>query len=455
MNLLNRITTSLFLFIALLVCLPLRGEATQQTSYMLSEQPVIRVGIWSNQSNVLVSADTDFSLVNARTKEILGKFVGKEKVSITAKDGQISINGKSISAGAAIRIEPALTDGDHYIEVNRKRYRGTMTIQRTNNKQGLTVVNALPLEQYLYGIVPDEMPSEWPLESIKAQSVAARTFALYNLHKHEDDGYDVCATVSCQVYGGKSSETTQATKAVDATYGQVILYEGKPIQASYHSSGGGFTENSENVWLTPVPYLRGVVDYDQKSPGFKWEKQLTPAELAAALSRSGYNIGAIKSIELSALKTAPMNEPDRGISGRVKKLTILGSTGTTSIAGNEFRNMLGLKSTLFDIQVILPVDKSVDVKITDSAGDREMKKIEINLPPRQEKGLLLDKQGVHRLSGRSGEIIVITGSGGGHGLGLSQWGAKAMAESASQTDPTYFKEILKHYYQSTIVKKVY
>lgn len=450
----KRLIFSLITLTVLLAIMTLTAYASPQSGYQLAEQPIIKVGIWSNQSNVLVSADTRFAITNEKTKEILGTFPGKEKVSITVNNEQIFLNGKPVLA-TSLKVEPSLTDGNHYVEVNRKQYRGTITLHRTTGKMGLTVVNTLPLEQYLYGIVPDEMPSEWPAEAVKAQAVAARTFALYNLHKHAADGYDVCATVDCQVYGGKSSETEQATKAVDSTYGQVILYNEKPIQAFFHSSSGGFTENSENVWGTAFPYLRAVADYDQKSPASKWEKNLLPADLSAALKREGYNIGEVRAIELSVLQSLPVSDPDRGISGRVKSIRMIGDKGSATLTGTKFRTLFGLKSTLFDIKVIIPLDKSVDVRITDSYGDREMKSIEINLPPRQETGLLNEKQNIRRITGRPGEMIVVTGSGWGHGLGLSQWGAKGMAEKGPAGDPTYFKEILKHYYQSTVIKKVY
>ena len=112
-----------------------------------------------------------------------------------------------------ISIVVAMDSNDQTIEVNKRRYRGNIDIHPTNGKQGLTVVNTLPLEQYLYGIIAKEMSPEWPLEAVKSQAVAARTYALYNFNKHNEDGYDVCATSNCQVYGGSESETPRAIRA--------------------------------------------------------------------------------------------------------------------------------------------------------------------------------------------------------------------------------------------------
>jgi len=419
-----------------------------------STEPTIKVGLWANQSNLVISADGNFTIVNRETREVLGQFAAKEKVNVSIKDSRITVNGVAVAVNE-LGIKLKTIAGDHYIEVNKRRYRGNIDIHRTVNKTGLTVVNTLPLEQYLYGIIAEEISPEWPLEAVKAQAVAARTYALYSLKKHQQDGYDVCATTDCQVYGGINSESVRAIKAVDDTHGQVVVYQGKPIPAFFHASAGGYTENSENVWGTYYSFLRGVEDYDKNAPHYKWEKQLRPAELAEALQRAGYNIGSLRAIVLSPYGQPPLNAFDRGVSGRVKTIKFIGTNNTVQVPGNKLRSILALNSTAFDIKIVVPVEKDIEFRITDSAGDRATKKIEINLPPQEEKGLLNDKEDMHRISGRAGETIVLTGYGWGHGLGMSQWGAKAMAEKAPPGDTTYFKEILKHYYQSTEIKKVY
>lgn len=413
----------------------------------------IRVGIWSNQRNILVSADVGYKIVNDDNNKTLGTFPANEKAAIAYSDGAFTLNGKKIDA-VKLKIQKAKNDEEYSIEVNNKKYRGDISIHITNGNAGMTVINTLPVEKYLYGIIAKEISPNWPLEAVKAQAVAARTYALYNKNKHQNDGYDVCATTDCQVYGGRESEVPRGIKAVDTTADQVIVYQGKLIPAYFHSSSGGYTENSETVWGTYLPYLRGVVDYDQDSPQYKWEKQVTPNELEEALSRAGYSIGTIKAIGISPLTAQPVSTVDRGISGRVKIIRFIGSNGSIQLTGEKLRKILSLKSSLFDIRIMLPVQKSIEFEISDGIGNYGSKKVEINLPPRSEKGYFTDKEDIHRISGRANEIIIISGYGWGHGIGLSQWGAKAMAEKGPQEDPTYFKEILKHYYQGVEVKKL-
>ena len=425
----NYILVPIALVIAFWVA-PVQAASLEQT---------IRVGILSNQEHVLISSDTNFAMLNGETGQWIAHLDAGEKATITVEEGSITINGKKtkdVTSNIIKVIDFSLLtfkDNDgHYFEVNKKQYRGNIDIHLTHGKTGLTIVNTLPIEQYLDGVIASEMPSSWHLEALKAQTVAARTYALYNLNKHQGDDYDVCATTDCQVYGGLGSESPQVSKAVDETAGQVIMNQGKVIPAYFHSSSGGYTENSENVWGTYQPYLRGTIDYDQKSPQYKWEKKLTVSELQAAMNKAGYTIGNIKAIELAPLTDKPMSNPERGVSGRVKVIQFIGSTSSAKLTGEQLRKILDLKSTLFDVAVSAP-----------------------NLLPIRGQSLNTDKKGVHQMSGKSNETIVISGFGWGHGLGLSQWGAKAMAEQGPQGDTTYFKEILKHYYQGTTIEKVY
>lgn len=416
--------------------------------------PLIEVGLWSGQANILLSAESDFSLVDAADKEILGSFKAKDKVSVSFKDGRILVNGKPTTAREVAVRKPDGAD-QAAIEVNKRLYRGAITLHRTAGKNGLTVVNTLPVEQYLYGIIAKEISPAWPLEAVKAQAVAARTYAIYSFGKHHDDGYDVCATTDCQVYGGRTSEETRAIQAVDATFGLVAVYQGKPIPAYFHGSGGGYTENSENVWGTAHPVLRAVVDYDDKSPHYRWEKAITTKELTETLLSAGYNVGTLQTIELSILTKPPVTAPDRGVSGRVKEIRFSGSGGSYLLTGNKLRSILSLNSTLFDVKVFLPTEKAVQLEITDRYSDKDIKTMEINVPPLPERNLPTDKPNVRRIGGRPNETVVFTGYGWGHGLGLSQWGAKAMADKASPADTEYFKTILKHYYSGIEIKKWY
>jgi stage II sporulation protein D len=440
-------TTLLVLGFLLLALLPVAAEAGP------SGQPLIKVGLWSNQTSVILSADAGFSIADADSKDILGSYKAKEKVTVKFAAAGLVVNGQPVAAREITVVLPAKAPAG--IEVNRREYRGTVSVRRTVGKNGLTVVNTLPLEEYIYGIIAREISPAWPLEAVKAQAVAARTYALYSLGKHRDDGYDVCATTDCQVYGGMTAEDARATKAVDDTRGLVVAYKGKPIPAYFHGSGGGYTENSENVWGGHHPALRAVIDYDEESPHYSWEKQFTQKEIEAALASAGIKIGALQAIELSPLTKPPVNASDRGVSGRITELRLIGSAGNTVVSGTKLRTVLGLNSTLFDIKVVLPSEKAVKFEITDSYGDRDTKTVPINTKPLPEKGFSVDKPDIRRVTGRTNETIIFTGFGWGHGIGLSQWGAKAMAERAPTGNTAYFKEILKHYYTGVEIQKLY
>lgn len=412
-------------------------------------EPTIRVGLWTKQSSIYISSEAPFSLKNIDNGQVVGQYEANTKVYITVKDNKVMVNDKLVKL-KTMEISLQENNVDAGINVNKKNYRGKVTLTNVN-KEGLTVINTLPIEQYLYSIVPSEMPASWHLEAVKSQAVAARTFALNNMHKHEAEGYDVCATTHCQVYNGKTVEMDRSTKAVDDTNGLVMLYKGKPISAVFHSSAGGKTENSEDVWGSYLPYLRSVEDYDQGAPNYKWEKKMTPSEVQNKLQAAGYSIGTLQAIEVSQLNKDSKNANDRSASGRIKTIGFISDKGSINLEGNKARSILGLNSTLFDVSLVVPNEKKIDVQI----GMYYKKNIDVNLPPYKEKGLMTDKENTRRITGRPGELILFNGFGWGHGLGLSQWGSKAMAEKSPETNSLYFKEILRHYYQGIEIKKVY
>lgn len=424
------------------------GVASAKEAQYLSA-PEIRVGLWTKQSSIYLSSEVPFVIRNLDDQKIIGKYDAHTKIFVTIKDDTILINNKKVKTDRLFVALEKHVD-EQAIEVNKKKYRGGIALIN-QKKAGLTAINIVPIEQYLYSIVPGEMPASWPLEAVKSQAIAARTFVLSSLNKHEQDGYQVCATTHCQVYGGKTAELERSTKAVDDTNGLVMLYQGKPITAAFHSSSGGFTENSEDVWGTYSPYLRSVVDYDEGMPQYQWEKKMTPKEMQDKLKAMGYAIGNLQAIEISPLNRNGQNAGDRSARGRIKNIRFIGDQGNVSLTGSQARSVFSLNSTWFDINLIVSVDKKIDVPI----GMYYKKNIDVDLPPYQEKGLMTDKKNIRRITGRSDETIVINGYGWGHGLGLSQWGAKAMASKIPEPEATYFKEILKHYYQGIEIKKLY
>ena len=413
----------------------------------IDDNPEIRVGLWSGQSSVIISADDKFTIVDKYNRKTIGTYEAKTKVVVSVKSGKIYLDNNKCDSNS-IEINLKNFSEDKTIEVNRKTYRGNIEITNTN---GLAVINVVPLEEYLYSIVSGEMPASWPGEALKAQAVAARTYALNEINKHVNEGFNVCATTHCQVYGGKNVEDVRAIKAVDDTRGIVMLSAGKLITAVFHSASGGYTENSEDVWGSYLPYLRAVPDYDQNSPNYKWDKKLTALEIQQKILAAGYNIGSLQAIEVSPLKNYGKNSGDRSSAGRIKNISFIGDKNTAVLTGLKARSILGLNSTLFDISIVVPADKEIDVNV----GQYSKKTIKVNMPDYKLKGLVTDKDNIRRITGRNGETVDFSGFGWGHGLGLSQWGAKQMATTANQKDNNYFKQILKHYYQNIEFDKLY
>ncbi|WP_196591234.1 SpoIID/LytB domain-containing protein [Pectinatus frisingensis] len=409
-------------------------------SRTFAAQPNIRVGLWTQQTNVTVSANEVFEIRDPGTNDRFGKFTTGTRVLITQKNNRLYVNDLPVKS---IVLSVQAIDENGRVEVNNKAYRGKILIKKMDN--GMTVINDLPLEQYLYSVVPEEMPSSWPIEALKAQAVAARSYAIYSMNRHEAEGYDVCALTHCQVYGGSNVENEIAAKAVDATRGQVLLYDHKPIFAAFHASSGGSTENSEDVWGTFIPYLRSVTDYDQNSPDYHWMVQFTPADLSQLLSQYGYNIGTLQSITLSDFNSG---QSDRSVGGAVKEVVFSGSQNTVELTGSKVRSILGLKSTKFAIGVFVPLPKKIDVAIARNSGYN--KSIDVNLPDYQVPKMMTGSKNIHLITDSNEEIIKVEGYGSGHRVGMSQWGAKALAEQGYD-----YQSILYTYYTEVSIENWY
>ncbi len=309
-------------------------------------------------------------------------------LTVGVSGNAIVLNGKTLTVDG-FTVLPATDDGR--LKLDGKAYRGTIGVKKNGNG-GLDIVNALPVETYLYGVVPKEMSSGWPLEALKAQAVVARTFALYQREKNRDHPYDVSATTSSQVYGGLDAETPNSVRAVDETKGEVLFHEGRLILAYYHANSGGATEDAKNVWTADVPYLKSIRDdYSARATPGHWSYSLSLDDLSRALAGSGLDVGFIR--DLVPVTVSP--------SGRIVKLKILHSRGEALLRCNDFR---------------------------------------IKVDPRQLKSALF-------VVAKEGNRIRFEGKGYGHGVGLSQWGAYEMARQGFS-----YRDILTYYYSNVDVR---
>lgn len=405
---------------------PVKEVWTTQSVSVEKSGPPIRVFIKNTSSSTVIpTVSTQVAIYGGKN---WSSFPAGKPMVITSKGGFVYVDGKKVDT--FISIQPKNQNEASVVSVDGVKYRGSLLVTTRLNQGRLAVINQVPMEEYLYGVVPEEAVPSWPSAALEAQAVAARTYALYAMQNKASSYYDVESDTRSQVYRGMGSEYNSTTKAVQATSGMVMMYKGKAIDALFHSDGGGYTEDSANVWGSSVPYLRAVNDAWglPNASTYTWTEQTTRTKMEAALRAAGKDVGTLKTIRLSALGKRPMNVSDRGVSGRIKSAIFVGSKKTITIEGSSLMQIFGLRSTLFDFYV--GKQPPADVDKNKISGD-------------------------YHSFGKGDQIVYIKGYGWGHGLGMSQWGAAAMAKQAGAGQPNYYKKILEHYYTGVDIQRLY
>jgi stage II sporulation protein D len=289
-------------------------------------------------------------LLAAEKKASLSSIVAWTVTDAAGTKAQLAPGALTLKPKLAIAGHPALQApftfvGKQPLVVDGKPYRGKIVVS-SDGKQ-LQVIDAVAVEAYLKGVVPSEMPSSWSTEALKAQAVAARSYALANLTKGR--GFDLYGDTRSQVYGGVDAEATAASAAVDATKGQVVLYNGKVADTLFFSTSGGRTATAADATGTAVPYLVSVADpYDTLSPYHAWGPVLFDAAEVA------------KQLKL----TAPIADlqASNGSDGRVKTVTVVSNDDSqATLTGSQLRGDLELRSTWFTPALLrlLPVAKTM------------------------------------------------------------------------------------------------
>jgi stage II sporulation protein D len=337
----------------------------------------LRVAIQTGVGEVTVGSSTPASVRDGNGR-VLGQLEGMQAFAAILEGSKIAIDRWQASQ---LWIEPS--DGG-FVFIGNRWYRGRIKLSIADG--GVAAVNTVDLEEYLYSVVGAEMSPSWPLEALKAQAVAARSYALYQRNTRGNSVYDVGDTTSWQVYNGMEKEASTTIAAVEATKDQVLAYDGKAIEAVFHSSAGGHTEDVENVWQEARPYLRGVPAYDSVAPDYQWTETFSQGELSDLI----YGVGTV--VQMSPARTSPH--------GRVITMTVSGDGGTRTIGGDELRSALNLRSTLFTVS-------------------------------------------------SNGGTFTFSGGGFGHGVGMSQWGAYAMAGQGYS-----YQQILAHFYRNTTLSRL-
>ena len=226
------------------------------------------------------------------------------------KDG-IAIGSHGV-VKTSVRIEAAAETG---IEVDKTNYRGAVWAYLQDGK--LLLVNHVPLEEYLYGVLAKEVPASWPAAALEAQAIAARTYALYNAVKNAPALFDVFSTTASQAYGGRDSEKSASRNAVDATRQRVLSYAGKLALTLYHANSGAMTEAPQDIWGWSVPYLQSRPDaFSRDMKNFTWDCSPAAEELAGRLLQAGFPQPALETI----------NPLQRDCSGRITRLALQGET---------------------------------------------------------------------------------------------------------------------------------
>ncbi len=278
------------------------------------------------------------------------------------------------------------------LSLNGNPYRGMLELHNIIGK--IYAINIVKMDNYLFSVVPGEIPSSWDMQALKAQAVAARTYTYHHLlNRKKKQLYDLDASTNFQVYKGMSSEKPSTTLAVLETSGEIISHNHKPILAYFHSTCGGKTADDDYIWKGKGKTYLTVVkcDYCSQSPHYRWEEKLSLFEIKKSLGKKYRNIGKIKRISFTRRF------------GRVSSVEILHSSGKISLSGNSFRLLF---------------------------------------PPKKLKSMYFTSQ-------KSGSGLLIRGRGWGHGVGLCQWGAEGMAERGAN-----YRAILKYYYRNIRLVKI-
>ena len=328
------------------------------------------------------------------------------------------------------------------------RYRGAFEYRLVDGM--LTVINLVGLEDYVKGVIPYEMSPSWPLEALKAQAVCARTYAMRG-SRHSSAGFDLCNTTDCQVYYGVGSSNEVTDRAVEETAGVCIWYQGKPANAVYCSSNGGAVESAENIWGGKnAGYLAGKVDpYEALTtiPNYSYEVTYTTDELTAILQSKGYSIGPVKNIYISRYSDV----------GNVLEVTVTDTYGgSIKLTGERCRlafNDLSSGKNVRSSRYIIAGGDSDTYAVNDGSGSISGigGKYVISgsgttsfYTAAPTETYIITGRGVEVLkveTGLPGNVFTIRGTGYGHNVGMSQYGAKAMAEQGMA-----YTDILNFYY---------
>ena len=402
-------------------CAPATPPGTPEPA-LPSTEPTVRVGISVDTTEITIGSTAEFEIRDLSGDRAIFRLGPSEQAVVTAEGVgglAVRIGDRIDRSGESLLVTP--TAGAR-VTIGGKPYRGTAVVRATGSGR-LTAINQVDMEAYLLGVVPYEIGRVGPelLEASKAQAVAARTYAIRYLGRREQLGFDVLATVEDQVYGGAEGEHDPVSIAVRETAGQILAYQGEPIEAFYHSTCSGQTAAIEEVWPTeaPRPYLVSVIDldpatgqaFDVTSSRFRWTvtwsadllRETFRRTLADSLPAGVTDVGEILGFE--TLEHTP--------SGRIRSMRITTSTATFLVGGDRIRWIF----------------------LTPTGSILNSSKFELTT--------------VRDAGGRIQEVVA-QGMGWGHGIGMCQVGAMGRARAGQD-----YRSILEAYYPQTELLRLY
>lgn len=340
----------------------------------------IRVAVIQDAPSLNLKIEGSYEIINSTTGKIVS-LSAELKTTVTTYENKILLG----------RLNPNLSrflikiDKSGRIIINGRRFRGNIELIKKVNAE-LLVVNHIDLEDYVKGILYNEASHYWPMEALEAQSIACRTYALYQCEVNRPKDYDATPDTYSQVYGGSASERYRTNKAVNETKGIILTYQAQVFPAYYHATCAGHTEDASLLWGIDILPLKGVTcNFCKDSPHFNWHSVLSLDSIGEKLNQAGYKISKITTISVLGKDT----------SNRLTDLEFISAKKNLKIAAKDFRNIIGPN-----------IIRSANFRVSIEGND-----------------------------------CVFEGFGWGHGVGLCQWGAYFMAKQGYTAE-----EILKYYY---------
>ncbi|MFH1413665.1 MAG: SpoIID/LytB domain-containing protein [Candidatus Omnitrophota bacterium] len=361
---------------------------TLSLSASADSQDPVRVLVSENVQYLSLQVKGRYKIVDPDSGDILSR--GKNlKTTVTGYEKGIILDRENFFMNKIF----LCVEADDEIVINGRRFRGKIKFLK-DAKSKISVINFVDMEDYIKGILYHETSHYWPMEALKAQAIASRTFVVYKMEERKIHEFDVTSDIYSQVYGGKTSERYRTNNAVDQTKGKIIIYQGRAVPAFFHATCAGNTERASVLWSVDIPPLKGVkCGFCDQSPHFNWHYDLSLGQIKDKLVNSGYKIDQIKDIIILG----------RNNSGRIRDLKLVGDSSELIISAKDFRNIIGpniIRSTNFDVNIV-----------------------------RQD--------------------AVFEGYGWGHGVGLCQWGAYFMAKNNATAE-----QILKYYYPKSEISLI-